>query len=54
MREKQRSQRGCIARRMQPDFYNGLLVLAMLVHAAYDLVAGSRIAMEARQYDRDA
>jgi len=24
-REEQRSQRGCIARRMQPDFHHGLL-----------------------------
>jgi hypothetical protein len=26
LREEQRSQRGCIARRMQPDFYHGLLI----------------------------
>jgi hypothetical protein len=25
LREEQRSQRGCIARRMQPGFYRGLL-----------------------------
>jgi hypothetical protein len=25
LREEQRSQRGCIARRMQPDFHHGLL-----------------------------
>ena len=25
--EKQRSQRGCVARRMQPDFHHGLLNL---------------------------
>ena len=25
LREEQRSQRGCIAGRMQPDFYHGLL-----------------------------
>jgi hypothetical protein len=24
--EEQRSQRGCIARRMQPDFHHGLLI----------------------------
>ena len=28
LREEQRSQRGCIARRMQPDFHHGLLELA--------------------------
>src|SRR6185295_18308141 len=27
LREEQRSQRGCIARRMQPDFHHGLLGL---------------------------
>ena len=29
--EEQRSQRGCIARRMQPDFHHGLLGSAELV-----------------------
>jgi hypothetical protein len=27
LNEEQRSQRGCIARRMQPDFHHGLLNL---------------------------
>src|ERR1700675_2345721 len=30
LREEQRSQRGCIARRMQPDFHHGLLRVPVL------------------------
>src|SRR3989442_14243673 len=31
--EEQRSRRGCIARRMQPDFHHGLLVLLQLIRS---------------------
>lgn len=34
--------------------FTGTLVLAMVVHAAYDLVAGFLIAREAERYDREA
>src|SRR5688500_20114427 len=33
LRKEQRSQRGCIARRMQPGFHHGLLALPGVVHA---------------------
>ena len=37
--EEQRSQRGCIARRMQPEFHNGLLRLTStpLFHVKHPL-----------------
>lgn len=34
--------------------YTGTLLVAMLVHAAYDLVAGYLIAKQAQHYDREA
>jgi membrane protease YdiL (CAAX protease family) len=34
--------------------YTGTLVLAMLVHAVYDFVAGYQIAVEARRFDRES
>ena len=34
--------------------YTGTLVLAILVHAVYDFVAGYEIAVEARRYDRSS
>ena len=42
LREEQRSQRGCIARRMQPEFHHGLLAApAPLRHAAIAQFAAS-------------
>ena len=38
LREEQRSPRGCIARRMQPDFHHGLLALVLGVGAALTLL----------------
>jgi membrane protease YdiL (CAAX protease family) len=34
--------------------FTGTLVLAMIVHAVYDYVAGYRILLEARRFDREA
>src|SRR5712692_1881802 len=40
--EEQRSRRGCIARRMQPDFHHGLLGLAVLFGICLSLPVGAQ------------
>jgi hypothetical protein len=51
LREEQRSPRGCIARRMQPDFHHGRLSLRRLSRQRVGAAGGRR--EQARQLSRD-
>ena len=55
LREEQRSQRGCVARRMQPDFHHGLVGLAALINRETDMrlvATATTVETAVRQFTR--